>query len=208
MTPKDKSKIGCRFHWSGGWKKGRHCEFSHEEKHKPRGRSGSRGSKGTSRAPSSDRVCHSWKKSVISLRTATPLVTAAGKGEAKPKKAAPAILTGSVDESESEAEGQPLLEENEEGRIGQEGKRPGSKKVRFSGKMETLTFPALVDIPEGAPRSQTHGRRSPVRPATRVLRAAHEVRSRHGMWTRSGISQQDRRREWHIGPRFRAICHS
>ena len=62
LTPADKAKIGCRFHWNGGCKKGKDCEFSHQEKHRPKSRSQSRDGKGSGRSPSTDKVCHAWKR--------------------------------------------------------------------------------------------------------------------------------------------------
>ena len=110
LTPADKAKIGCRFHWNGGCKKGKDCEFSHQEKHRPKSRSKSRDGKGNPRATSSDRVCHAWRKDgkckfgdkcrFLHHDPAAP----AAKEKAKPKKAAPAILASLIGESDSEAE--------------------------------------------------------------------------------------------------------
>lgn len=161
LTPADKAKIGCRFHWNGGCKKGKDCEFSHQEKHRPKSRSQSRDGRGNGRSQSADRVCHAWKKDgrckfgdKCKYLHHDPAMPAA-KDKPKPKKAAPAILAGWHGESDSEADSSPRRVAD-----GARSKKVMKRvrKVRFVKHAEIIPFMSRFALGDDAPKSQTQPR--------------------------------------------------
>ena len=189
LTPADKARIGCRFHWNGGCKKGKDCEFSHQEKHRPKGRSQSRDGKGSGRSPSTDKVCHAWKRDgkckfgdkckFLHHDPAAP----AAKEKAKPKKATPAITAGSLGESDSEAEATSRPHTNKK-------VLKRKRKVRFSNNVETIQFKSQHVLSDSAPKSQTQPRGKGQRPIDiekRVL--SQRGRARRDIETRMAIGR-------------------